>query len=214
MRAVVESLPVEVNRRERQRPSQDQPNLWLINVTAEPAAPRLAAIVAADMVDYTRHMANDEAGTHAHCITLRRSLIEPGLARHGAPMIKHTGDGFLAEFASATWAVWFALKFQEAIRAWNAGRPRARRIEFRIGVNLGDVIAEADDVFGHSVNIAARLEASARPGVVLVSYAVFAAVRDRRLWFEDAGQLSLKNVAEPVHGFHARLSAPRRARAA
>ena len=87
-----------------------------------------------------------------------------------------------------------------------AGRAQ-RRLEFRVGINLGDVIAEAHDVFGHSVNIASRLEAVARPGGVLVSHAVFASVRDPRLPFEDAGELSLKNVNEPVRGFHARLSA-------
>ena len=109
--------------------------------------------------------------------------------------------------------MWFAVRFQDAVRTWNARRARARRLEFRVGINLGDVIAEGHDVFGHCVNIAARLELVARPGGVLVSQAVFASVRDPRLQFEDAGDLSLKNVDEPVRGFHARLSAsakPRR----
>lgn len=126
--------------------------------------------------------------------------------------IKHTGDGFLAEFPSATQAVWFAVRFQDAVRIWNARRVRARRFEFRIGINLGDVIVQAHDVFGHSVNIAARLELIARPGGVLVSHAVFVSVRDPRLLFEDAGDLSLRNVDEPVRGFHARLSASARPR--
>jgi adenylate cyclase len=195
-----------------QKPRQNQPDLRLISDSDEPAAPRLAAIVAADMVDYTRHMADDEAGTHARSTALRRSLIVPGLASYGARLIKHTGDGFLAEFASATRAVRFAVEFQHAVRSWNTRRARSRRLEFRVGVNLGDVIVEAHDVFGHSVNIAARLEAAARPGGVLVSYAVFASVRDPRVLFEDAGELSLKNVDEPVRGFHARLSASRRSR--
>ncbi len=185
---------------------RNQPDLRIVGGEADVASavPRLAAIVAADMVNYTRHMADDEAGTHARYAVLRRGVVDPGLARHGARIVKHIGDGFMAEFASATQAVWFALAFQDAIRAWNARRARARRLEFRIGINLGDVIAEPDDVFGHSVNLAARLEAAARPGGVLVSYAVAASVRHRRLAFEDAGELSLKNVDEPVRGFHAR----------
>ncbi len=199
-------------RRGSQKPRQNQPDLRLISVSVEPAAPRLAAIVAADMVDYTRHMAGDEAGTHARSTALHRSVILPGLTRHGARLIKHTGDGFLAEFASATRAVWFAVKFQEAVRSWNTRRARSRRLEFRVGVNLGDVIADAHDVFGHSVNIASRLEAAARPGCVLVSYAVFASVRDPRLLFEDAGELSLKNVDEPMRGSHVRLSGSRRSK--
>ncbi len=89
------------------------------------------------MVDYTRHMANDEAGTHARYAALRRNVVAPGLARHGARIIKHTGDGFMAEFSSATQSVWFAVRFQDAVRAWNARRARARRLEFRVGINLG-----------------------------------------------------------------------------
>ncbi len=213
MRAVVPSRfaedLAEPSRQGQQKSRQHQPDLRLVsddgNVGVGSPAPRLAAIVAADMVDYTRQMASDEAGTHARSAALRRGVLEPGLARHGARVIKHTGDGFLAEFPSATQAVWFAVRFQEAVRVWNARRARARRFEFRVGVNLGDVIVEAHDVFGHSVNIAARLEAVARPGGVLVSQAVFVSVRDPRLLFEDAGDLSLRNVDEPVRGFHARL---------
>lgn len=214
MRAVVQSQFAEdlaaPSRRGHEKPRQNQPDLRLISTDSDvgvgSAAPRLAAIVAADMVDYTRHMANDEAGTHARCAALRRTVMEPGLARHGARVIKHTGDGFLAEFSSATQAVWFAIRFQDAVRTWNARRARARRLEFRVGVNLGDVIVEAHDLFGHSVNIAARLESIARPGGVLVSHAVFVSVRDPRLLFEDAGDLSLRNVDEKVRGFHATLS--------
>jgi adenylate cyclase len=214
MRAVVQSPfagdVAESPRRGNQKSRQDRPELRLVSGdsrgNAAVVAPRLAAIVAADMVDYTRHMAIDEAGTHARFAELRRSVMEPGLARHCARIIKHTGDGFLAEFASATQAVWFAVRFQDALRVRNARRARARRLEFRVGINLGDVIVEAHDVFGHSVNIAARLEAMARPGGVLVSHAVFASVRDPRLRFEAAGELSLRNVDEPVRGFHAGLS--------
>ena len=203
----------EASRRKPPEPRRNQPDLRLISGDdTTPAARRLAVIVAADMVDYTRHMADDEAGTHARCTALRRNIVGPAIARHGARIFKHTGDGFMAEFSSATLAVWFAVRFQHAVRAWNARRARERPLEFRIGINLGDVIADAHDVFGHSVNIASRLEAVARPGGVLVSHAVFASVRDARLLFEDAGDLSLKNVKEPVRGFHARLSAPARSR--
>jgi adenylate cyclase len=217
MRVVLQSpfAGVEPSRRKKhQDPGRSPPELRLVghDVAINGAVPRLAVIVAADMVDYTRHMADDESGTHARCTTLRRTVIEPGLARHGARVIKHTGDGFIAELASATGAVWFAVTFQHTIRSWNARHAREAPIEFRVGINLGDVIREAHDVFGHSVNIASRLEALARPGGVLVSHAVATSVRDPRLRFEDAGELSLKNVSEPMRGFHVRLAAPRLSR--
>jgi adenylate cyclase len=157
---------------------------------------RLAVIVAADAVEYTRHMAADEAGTYARLTAVYRTIIEPGIASHSARIVKNTGDGFLAEFGSATHAVWFAVEFQDAVRIWNARRSRDKRLEFRVGINLGDVIVASHDVFGHSVNIAARLEASADPGGVLVSHAVFASMRDSRLVFEDAGELSLRNLKQ------------------
>ncbi len=203
-------------RRGSPEPKRNQPDLRLVRdelrPAVRPAEQRLGVIVAADMVDYTRHMAADQAGTHACCTNLRRTIIEPGLAGHGARIVKHTGDGFIAEFSSATRAVWFAVNFQDAVRAWNARRVRDRRLEFRVGINLGDVIVEANDIFGHSVNVASRLELVARPGGVLVSHAVFVSVRDPRLQFEDAGDLALKNVDEPVRGFHVGLSAAARSR--
>jgi class 3 adenylate cyclase len=204
------------SRQGNQQPSRLQPELRLVSGASRSSTgsfgTRLAAIVAADMVEFTRHMANDEAGTHARCVALRRTVVQPGLARHGARIIKHTGDGFMAEFSSATEAVWFAVWFQKAVGAWNARRVRERRLEFRVGINLGDVIVEAHDIFGHSVNVASRLESAARPGGVLVSHAVFASVRDPRLLFEDAGDLPLKNIDEPVRGFHARLSTSAKSR--
>ena len=211
MRAVGQSpFAEDPSRRGNQQPSRLQPELRLVSGASRGSVgslgTRLAAIVAADMVDYTRHMAEHEARTHARCTALRRTVVEPRLTRHGARIIKHTGDGFIAEFSSATQAVWFAVTFQEAVRAWNARRVRQGHLEFRVGINLGDVIVEAHDVFGHSVNIASRLESAARPGGVLVSHAVFASVRDPRLLFEDAGELWLKNIDEPVRGFHARQS--------
>jgi class 3 adenylate cyclase len=173
-------------------------------------ASRLAVILVADAVDYSRQMEADEAGTYARLSTIFRSVVGQGVARHGGKVVKDTGDGFLAVFWSATSAVWFAVEFQNALRARNARRARERRLEFRVGINLGDVIVAPDDVFGHNVNVAARLEASAEPGGVLVSHGVFVAVRDRRLSFEDAGEVQLGNISEAVRAFRARLATPRR----
>ncbi len=206
----------ETPRRDNPQPGPNQLNLRLVQAEAGDESAisdsRLAVILAADAVNYTRLMAADEAGTHARLAAIYRTIIEPGIARHSAWIIKNTGDGFLAEFRSATRAVWFALELQDAVRIWNARRSRHKRLEFRVGINLGDVIVAAHDVFGHSVNIAARLEVSAEPGGVLVSHAVFASVRDPRLSFEDAGDLSLRNIGEPVRGFRARSGVPRRPR--
>ena len=196
----------EVPQRVQTKPKSLPPPLRLIRggTCAEAAAadPRLTVILAADTVGYTRRMAEDEAGMHASCTDVRLNIIEPGIALHGARIVKHTGDGFLAEFPSATRAVWFAVTFQDAIRTWNVGRPRGHRLEFRIGINLGDVFVEPHDVFGHNVNIAARLQESAKPGGVLVSHAVVTSTRDARLQFEDAGDLTLRHIDEPVRGFH------------
>ena len=167
---------------------------------------RLAAILAADVVGYARHMAEDEMGTHARLTAILREVVAPRLARHDGRLVKGTGDGFLAEFGCATRAAWFAVEFQRAARAWNARRRWGRRLEFRVGINLGDVIVEGQDVFGHSVNIAARLESLAEPGGVLVSYPVCAAIRDPGLRFDDMGELALKNLDEAVRGYRLRPS--------
>jgi class 3 adenylate cyclase len=146
-------------------------------------------------------MAEDELGTHARFTVICRRMIEPAIARYEARIVKNTGDGFLAQFASATAAVRCALQFQDAIHVWNSRRRQGRLLQFRVGINLGDVIVEPHDVFGHSVNVAARLEALAEPGGIVVSYLVFASIRDVALSFEDMGELSLKNMVETVHGF-------------
>jgi class 3 adenylate cyclase len=170
---------------------------------------RLTVVLAADTVSYTRHMAKDEAGMHASCMVVYRDIIAPNILYHGARIIKHTGDGFLAEFASATRAVWFAVVFQDAMRSWNARRRRRQQLRFRIGINLGDVYVEPHDVFGHNVNIAARMQESAKPGGVLVSHAVAASVRDARLKFENAGDLTLRHIDEPVRALHVKISRQR-----
>ena len=191
---------------------RNHPDLKLIDGEAgfQPSVPRLAVILVADMVGYSRQMAEDEAGTHARCMALRLQIIEPAAAANGARIFKYTGDGFMAEVMSATLAVWFAVKFQDVVRVWSAPQPRNRHAIFRIGIDLGDVIVEPDDVFGHTVNIAGRLQAIARPGGVLVSQAVAGSVRDPRIQFKVAGNLSLKNISEPVRCFYARLSKPAR----
>ena len=206
----------EAPQRVQSEPRSGPPILRLIRgdacTEAAGSDPRLTVILAADTVGYTRRIAEDEARMHASCTDVRLNIIEPGIALHGARIVKHTGDGFLAEFPSATRAVWFAVTFQDAIRTWNVGMPRGHRLEFRIGINLGDVFVEPHDVFGHNVNIAARLQESAKPGGVLVSHAVVASTRDARLQFEDAGDLTLRHIAEPVRGFHAKLKRRRAGR--
>lgn len=205
----------EAPRRDNAKPGRHQPSLRLIQAETanqDVASARLAVILIADAVAYTRHMAADEAGTYARLTAIHRTIIAPGIARHSARIIKNTGDGFLAEFGSATRAVWFAVEFQDAVRFRNARRPRDRRLEFRVGINLGDVIVAPDDVFGHSVNVAARLEANAEPGGVLVSHAVFTSVRDPRLCFDDVGDLSLGALNETVRGFRVGAGAARRSR--
>ncbi|MBV8615631.1 MAG: adenylate/guanylate cyclase domain-containing protein [Acetobacteraceae bacterium] len=193
----------------REGATRDRRRLELVGAAdVEQAArpvPRLAVILAADIVEYTRHMAEDEAGTHARVAAIRRDIVEPHIARHEARFVKSTGDGFLAEFWSATRAAWFAVEFQRAVRAWNARRRRGRPLQFRLGINLGDVIAEGHDLIGHTVNVAVRLESLAEPGGVLVSYPVVAAIRDPGLRFEDRGELALKNLREPVRGYRVRL---------
>jgi class 3 adenylate cyclase len=163
----------------------------------------LSAILAADVADYTRHMEEDEAATHARFIAIYRGVAEPLIARYAGQTVKNTGDGFVAAFASATSAVLCAVGFQSAIRVLNGRRRRGRQLQFRIGINIGDVIFEPHDVFGHSVNVAARLEALVEPGGVLVSHAVRASVRDTALCFEDVGEITLKNITETVRGFRA-----------
>ena len=162
---------------------------------------RLSAVLAADVAAYSRHMAEDEAGTHARFMAVWCRVVEPVIAHHEGRTVKNTGDGFLAVFESATSAVRCAMGFQSAVRAWNVRRARGRPLLFRVGINLGDVIFEPHDVFGHSVNVAARLEAIAEPGGILVSHAVRVSVRDPAMCFEDVGELSLKNMTETVRGF-------------
>jgi class 3 adenylate cyclase len=163
---------------------------------------RLAAILAADVVAYSRLMTIDEEGTHFRLLTCRREVMEPKIREHRGRIVKSTGDGALVEFGSAVDAVRCALDVQRAMIARNAGVPQSRRIELRIGVNLGDVIIMPDDIYGHAVNLAARLESLAAPGGICISADIWRHVRGTiAAEFVDLGERQLKNIADPAHVF-------------
>ncbi|MGH6719674.1 MAG: adenylate/guanylate cyclase domain-containing protein [Alphaproteobacteria bacterium] len=167
---------------------------------------RLAAILAADMVGYSRLMGDDEAGTLARLRTHRLELIDPTIAKCRGRIIKTTGDGMLVEFASVVDAVTCAAEIQRRMARRNVDVAPDRRIEYRIGINLGDIIVEDDDIFGDGVNVAARLQEIAEPGGLCVSGAVLDQIHNRTdVTFEDLGQPPLKNIARPVHVHRARL---------
>jgi adenylate cyclase len=169
----------------------------------------LTAILAADVVTYSRLMGLDEAGTHAAWKSHRRELIDAKIAQYEGRIVKHTGDGFLAEFPSVVNAVACAATVQRGMRERNAGVPQDRRIEVRMGINLGDVIVEAEDIYGDGVNVAARLESIAKPGGIAVSGAVRDNVRNRLdLRFEDMGEQMLKNIDRPVRAYSVSLDFP------
>jgi TolB-like protein/class 3 adenylate cyclase len=169
---------------------------------------RLAAILAADVVGYSRLMGRDEAGTLARLKALRRELIDPKIAEHKGRIVKTTGDGMLVKFASVVDAVRCAVEVQQAMPERNTSVGADSRIELRIGINLGDVIVEGDDLYGDGINIAARIEALADAGGVLVSNTVHDHVRDRLPFvFEDLGEQQVRNIARPVRVFAVRLGA-------
>ena len=160
---------------------------------------QLVAVVAADIAGYSRLMGADEEGTLARLKACRRDLIDPGLARHRGRIVKTTGDGLLIEFSSPVEAVRWAVETQQGMIERNADVPEDRRILFRIGINLGDVIIEDRDLFGDAVNIAARLESLAEPGGICISRTMREQIRDRlALPFEDGGEQSVKNIARPI----------------
>jgi TolB-like protein len=163
---------------------------------------RLAAILAADIVGYSRMMRADEEGTHERCMAHRRELVDPKIVEHHGRVVKNTGDGMLAEFPSVVDAVLCAVEVQCGMGRRNLEISHDQRIDYRIGINLGDVIAEPEDIYGDGVNIAARLEALAEPNGICISQTVYEQVRDKLPYpFEDLGQLSVKNIARPVHAF-------------
>jgi TolB-like protein/class 3 adenylate cyclase len=159
----------------------------------------LSAILAADVAGYSRLMHNDEEVTHTKLTALLADVVAPAIAEHGGRIVKNTGDGFLAEFPSAVEAVRAAVQFQARINALTTGEVEDRRLAFRVGINIGDVIVEPHDIFGDDVNIAARLEGIAEPGGICVSSSVYAYVRGKLgIEFADIGEPNLKNIALPV----------------
>ena len=169
---------------------------------------RLAAILAADVAGYSRLMGADEEGTHERLGTHLRQLIDPKIKEHRGHIVKNTGDGMLAEFASVVDAVRCAAEIQRGMIDREQEVPEERRIRFRIGINLGDVIAEEHDIFGDGVNVAARLEGLAEPGGICVSRVVRDQIRDKLPYaFEDRGEQSVKNIARPVRFYALRPAA-------
>ena len=160
---------------------------------------RLAAILAADVAGYSRLMGADETGTLARLKILRRELIDPKIKEHRGRIVKTTGDGILIEFSSVVEAVGCAVEVQQGMAERNAGAPEANWITFRMGINIGDIIAEGEDIYGDGVNVAARLEALAQPGGICVSQVVRDQVRDKLDFaFEDMGERQVKNIARPI----------------
>jgi TolB-like protein len=161
---------------------------------------RLAAILAADVVGYSRLMGADEAGTLRHLIELRQQDLEPRIAEHRGRVVKLMGDGLLVEFASVVDAVACAVAWQNGVAEREAAVDDDKRLTFRIGINLGDVIVEGDDIHGDGVNIAARLEGLAEPGGICIADTVYKNVKAKLdLVYEDLGPQQVKNIAEPVH---------------
>ena len=161
-----------------------------------PSVRRLVAILAADLAGYSRLMSVDEEGTHETLKAHLRELVDPKIAEHRGRIVKNTGDGFLAEFPSVVDGVRCAVEVQRGMTERNAGTPPQKRIEFRVGINVGDVIVEEHDIFGDRVNVAARLEGLAEPGGICVSGVVRDQVRDRLgLAFADLSAQSVKNIA-------------------
>ncbi len=172
---------------------------------------RLSAILAADVAGYSRLMHNDEEATHTCLTALLADAVEPAIAEHGGHIVKNTGDGFLAEFPSAVEAVRTAMEFQNRIHELTMDDAEDRRIAFRVGINIGDVIVEAHDIFGDGVNIAARLEGVAEPGGICISQTVLNHARDKVSFeVEDAGEQTLKNIARPVHVYRIIIEPSRR----
>jgi adenylate cyclase len=166
---------------------------------------RLAAVLAADVAGYSRLMGRDEERTLAQLKTLRKTLVDPAIATHRGRIVKTTGDGVLVEFASAVDAARCAIEIQRQMADLSGAMPPELRIEFRIGIHVGDIIIDDDDIFGDGVNIAARLEGIAEPGGVCISDDTHRQIRGKiDIAFEDIGKQSLKNIAEPMDAWRMR----------
>ncbi|MER8504719.1 adenylate/guanylate cyclase domain-containing protein [Mesorhizobium sp. M0204] len=170
---------------------------------------RLAAILAADMAGYSRLMEADESGTLARLRTHRIELVDPAIAKNKGRIIKTTGDGMLVEFQSVTDAVKCAVEIQQRMKRRNSDVPQERRIEFRIGINLGDIIFDDEDIFGDGVNIASRIEQLADVGGICVTAAVATQIADRlEIAMEDLGEKTLKNISRPVRLYRVGFDSP------
>src|SRR5215468_6083069 len=166
---------------------------------------RLAAILAADVAGYSRLIGADEGGTLERLRALRRELLDPKIAEHRGRLVKTTGDGLLVEFGSVVDALRCAVEVQHEMTGRNAGVPPDSRIEFRIGINVGDIVVEDGDIFGDGVNVAARLEGLAEPGGICVSARVQEdAAGKLDLAFEDIGEQQLKNITRAVRAYRVR----------
>ena len=176
---------------------------------------RLAAIVSLDVAGYSRLMGLDDSGTLAALKAHRRELIDPKIAEHDGRIVKTTGDGLLLEFSSVVDAVRCAVDVQRGMAERNAGVAPDKRLDFRIGINVGDIIIDGDDIFGDGVNVAARLEALAEPGGICVSRVVRDQVLDKLSFtFEDLGAQEVKNIARPVEVYRVDLGSGWRERKA
>ncbi|MBT3361898.1 MAG: adenylate/guanylate cyclase domain-containing protein [Rhodospirillales bacterium] len=170
---------------------------------------RLAAILAADVAGYTRLMETDEEATLAAWWAARREVIDPAIGEHRGRIVKHTGDGFLAEFATALDAVRCAIAMQSALATLNADRPADRRLNFRMGVNLGDIVVDDEDIYGDGVNIAARIESLADAGGVSVSGSIHEQVHKKLdAIFKDMGEQQVKHISEPIRIYKIALGTP------
>ena len=171
---------------------------------------KLIAVVYADMVGYSRLIGLDDAGTLERLRTLRRNLIDPAIEEHGGRIVQTGGDSLLIVFDSIDGAVRCAVKVQQQVPIHDGDQPPDRTIRFRVGINIGDAIADGTDLHGDAVNVAARLQAECPPGGICVTRAVRDHVQDRlNLAFEELGALNLKNIARPVEAFVVRLGAGR-----
>jgi len=175
-------------------------------LTGERVERRLAAVLAADVAGYSRLMGSDEEGTLARLKAVRKALVDPTIAAHRGRIVKTTGDGMLVEFASAVDAVRSSAEVQRGMAEQNATLPQDQRIEFRIGIHVGDIIIDDNDIFGDGVNIAARLEGIAESGGVCISDDAYRQVRGKvEIACDDLGPQTLKNIAEPMRTWRVRL---------
>ena len=166
---------------------------------------RLSAVLSADLAGYSRLMGRDDEGTLARLMACRQACFDPKIAEHHGRIVKTTGDGLLVDFGSAVDAVRCAVEIQELVAKSNAGVPNELRFQFRIGIHVGDIIIDEQDMFGDGVNIAARLEGIAEPGGVCISDDAYRQIRGTvEIAYDDMGPQELKNIAEPVRAWRAR----------